>query len=530
MAPPLARFLASRVLVGGAVAGLLAIPGSRAPSGSAAALLISLVGTTVAAALIGRGWDARRKAIALGAFLVLDLAIESVLVATTGGARSPFVLLYTLSIAATGLFFGLGGGIGVALGATIGYWVGILATRGESGIPATVTSLFLILLGWMAGILGRRASEQRREMERVRGELERVHLDAEAIVESLPQPLLCLDDEGKIRRANVSAIELLGLRPAPEGVRLDEAGNPDRLRPLLDCHREILERGEGPPVEILLSSPDNPRTAPIPIEVLASSVRDRQGSVLGHVLLVSDLTRRKEQETEQTRRERLAVIGELSGHLAHEIRNSLKPIVGSIELLAHEIPSYGIASELSSIILREGETLEKFLSDFLAYSRDKTLTVREVDLDELLRDEIATLSRHPARVRQVVLRNLPGECDGRILTDRDAVRDIARNLLLNALEATGEGEVTVRWLPSDEDGVEIVVEDTGSGLVEGDPDSLFEPFRSYKPGGTGLGLTIARRLARRLGGDVNLERREPRGTRATLYIPGCRSQIGAAAA
>jgi len=525
--PSIGRYLAARALTGGAVALLLAIPASRAPAESAGVVAAAIAVTSIAVAWLGRGGRAARARVLLACSIVLDLAVESALVGATGASRSPFVLLYSLTIAATGLYFGLKGGLSVAAGATVGYWLGILLMRSESGIAPLLTTLFLVLLGLLAGLLGRRAAEQRREVERVRGELERVRLDAEAIVASLTSPLLCIDSEGEIRKANEAAVRLLGLGPDPQGSSLEAAGSPERLQPLLDHVREVFANGEAAVVEIDLQT--NDADVPTPVEVIASTVRDRTGRVLGLVLLLQDLTRRKEQESEQARRERLAVIGELSGHLAHEIRNSLKPVVGSIELLAQEIPSYGVAGELTAIILREGEALEKFLSDFLTFSRDKTLQMEEFDLDELLQDEIASVSRHPARVRGVVLRAFSGPPDERVRTDRAAIRDILRNLLVNALEATLEGVVTVRWSGTPGDGIEVCIEDTGIGLKDVDPDALFEAFRTEKPGGTGLGLTIARRLARRLGGDVMLERRVPVGTCARLRIPGCRIPGRAAA-
>jgi signal transduction histidine kinase len=100
------------------------------------------------------------------------------------------------------------------------------------------------------------------------------------------------------------------------------------------------------------------------------------------------------------------------------------------------------------------------------------------------------------------------------------VREILRNLVLNALEATSEGTVVISWRP-DGERVELLVEDSGVGLPDVPPESLFEPFCTHKAGGTGLGLSIARKLARRLGGEVSLERQTP-GARARFVMSACR--------
>lgn len=511
----LGRTLTVRALVGCTVAILLALPATRAPEILPASVLGLVAASTVAAAVAGRLLPTRRRAVLL-ALAGFDLLTEMILVGATGVARSPFVLLFSLTIASAGLSFGLAAGIGFGTAAALGYWGGILRTGAASDAAVALASLCLLLLGLLTGLLGRRLAAEGREIARVRAELAQAELDAESIMASLTSPLLCLDTAGRIRRANPPACSLLGLGAHPEGLPLRECGQPGRLAPLLDLVSRALERGEGASGEI--SIPGEP---PVPIEVAASQVRDHDGTLRGLVLLITDLTRRKEAEAEQARRERLAVVGELSGHLAHEIRNSLKPVVGSIELLRGEIPSGGVAGELMEIILREAESLESFLSDFLTFARDKSLTFSDFDLDELISEEIAALTHHPARAQAVRIELVTGWDQGWLRSDRGAVREILRNLILNALEATETGRVAITWRP-EADGLELLIEDTGCGLPDGSPDALFEPFCTHKAGGTGLGLSIARRLAHRLGGEVTLERRD-RGTCARLVLHDCRS-------
>lgn len=516
MNPATVRVLAARAVVGGAVAALLFLPGSDAPH-LLPGIILSWIGWT---SLIVLGWIRWRpldERIALGTMLVLDLGPELLLVAGTGLARSPFASLFSLTIAAAGTLFGFAGGLTMGFLAAAGYWTLIQIGQG-SGIPPVLTGILLLILGLLFGRLGGRMARQSQEMERVQVELERVQLDAETIVTSLSGPLLCLDRHGEIRRVNHAAVRLLRLEPAADGMRLVDAGDPARLAPLLQFVGEAFRGGEHS-AEIELPHGDG--NADTPIEVTSSCVRDRNGRVQGLVLLLNDLTRRREQEAEQARKERLAVVGELSGHLAHEIRNSLKPVVGSIELLAGEIPRQGTAGELVEIILRESDSLETFLTDFLAFARDKALTVEPFLLDELIGEQIAALAHHPARRTGVTLR-LDGGSEGiAVESDRSVVRDILRNLVLNALEATAQGEVVIRVRPQAND-LEVLVEDTGEGLPAGDPELLFEPFRSHKPGGTGLGLPIARRLAARLGAEVVLEPRMDGGTRARLALRGVR--------
>jgi signal transduction histidine kinase len=516
MNPSTVRVLAARAVVGGAVAGLLLLPGSSAPH-LLPGIILSWTGLSSLAVLGWIRWRPFDERTALGMMLVLDLAPELLLVAGTGLGRSPFASLFSLTIAAAGTLFGFAGGLTMGFLAAAGYWILVQVGQG-SGIPPVLTGILLLILGLLFGRLGGRMARQSEEMERVQVELERVQMDAETIVASLGGPLLCLDRHGEIRRVNHAAVRLLRLEHAADGVRLTEAGDPARLAPLLQFVGEAFRGGEHSAEIELPAGAGNPDT---PIEVTSSCVRDRDGRVQGLVLVLNDLTRRREQEAEQARQERLAVVGELSGHLAHEIRNSLKPVVGSIELLAGEIPREGTSGELLEIILRESESLETFLTDFLSFARDKSLTIEPFALDELIGEQIATLAHHPAHRTGVVLRFEGDSEDATVESDRNAVRDILRNLVLNALEATTQGEVVVHVRSHGND-LEVVVEDTGEGLPEGDPELLFEPFRSHKPGGTGLGLAITRRLAGRLGVEVALEPREGGGARARLSLRGLR--------
>ncbi|MBD3162431.1 MAG: PAS domain-containing protein [Candidatus Eisenbacteria bacterium] len=523
MAPSIGRYLAVRGLIGLAVAGLAALPTAGADP-RVIGLVLAWVGASTLLGFTFRSMLRERMHGGLVTLLILDLAVEAVLVAATGCARSPFVLVFSLTIATAGLFYGLAGGFAAGLGAAIGYWTGIMAQRHDLGIAPILTSVFLVALGILFGRVGRRVADQSLEMDRVRDELERVRLDAETIVASLTGPLLCLDRSLVIRRINLAASRLLGITGDPSDRRLIDVVEADRSAPLRGFVEETFQGGDGS-AEIDLPSRNGGE--PIPVEVSASRVRDRSGRVQGVVLLLADLTRRREQEAEQARKERLAAIGELSGHLAHEIRNSLKPVVGSIELLAGEIPPKGNAGELMQIILRESETLETFLNDFLAYSRDKSLTVTEFDLEVLIEEQVASLERHPARAPDVALRRRNGAPAGLIRADRAAVRDILRNLIINGLEATEKGSVEIAT-NGDAETVCIEVADTGAGLPDVPVESLFEPFRTCKPGGTGLGLSIARRLARRLGGEVTLEGGREGGTQSYLTMPTGREMRRAA--
>jgi signal transduction histidine kinase len=213
----------------------------------------------------------------------------------------------------------------------------------------------------------------------------------------------------------------------------------------------------------------------------------------------------------------LALIGQLSAGLAHEIRNSLKPISGSVELLRRELPATGGARDtLMEIILRESEALEAFLEEFLHLARDKSLQMEELPLERVVGEEFESLASLPGGIFRLA-RPDPDEPLLRVRADRACLRQILRNLGLNAIEAGGV-PVEVGWRRVDGE-AEVYLRDHGSGLAEEIRARAFEPFFTTKPRGTGLGLAIARDLAERLGGRLALDPAEGGGTRAILRLP-----------
>ncbi|MDM7916872.1 MAG: ATP-binding protein, partial [Candidatus Eisenbacteria bacterium] len=257
--------------------------------------------------------------------------------------------------------------------------------------------------------------------------------------------------------------------------------------------------------------------ADVPVEVTTNPVRDREGEAHGLVVLLADLTERRAREEDGRRRERLAVIGELSAGLAHEIRNSLKPITGSVELLRRELPAGEPGRDtLMEIILREAEALENFLTEFLTFARDRKLQLEPVPVETLLGEELESLNATPGSAFRLV-RPAASEPSLRVRADRSCLRQIVRNLGLNALEAGG-APIELGWR---RDGVEaeIFVRDHGPGIPEELRARVFEPFFTTKPQGTGLGLAIAHDLADRLGGRLVLTPATGGGTRASIRLP-----------
>jgi two-component system sensor histidine kinase PilS (NtrC family) len=240
-------------------------------------------------------------------------------------------------------------------------------------------------------------------------------------------------------------------------------------------------------------------------------------------VIFQDLTKLREMEAAVQRAERLADLGRLSAALAHEIRNPLASMTGSIELL-HERPGLGGEDRrLMEIVLREASRLDQLVSQFLAFARPAPLVRRRVDLAELLEETLAVFVHDPLAGRLRIDREAsPAAVEG----DPDQLRQVLWNLLANASQAmAGEGapargeRIRVACGADPEGGGWLEVEDDGPGMAPRVRERLFLPFFTTKPSGTGLGLATVHRIVDAHGGAISVESAPGRGARFRVRLP-----------
>lgn len=220
------------------------------------------------------------------------------------------------------------------------------------------------------------------------------------------------------------------------------------------------------------------------------------------------------------RSERLAAMGQMAATVAHEIRNPLSIIKGTADVLKSRYDRQDHPDELFEYIPSEVRRLNRLVNDFLTFSRDRSLELREADLGETIRQTLAAVEPE-FRQAGVAL-----HCDGisslRFRHDPDALHQVLLNLLLNARQAVGEGgRVEISVGNADrrgKRGVLIEVRDNGSGLPA-EPEKLFEPFYTTKTSGSGLGLAICRLLVEKHGGDIEAADRPDGGSVFRVFLP-----------
>jgi two-component system CheB/CheR fusion protein len=240
-----------------------------------------------------------------------------------------------------------------------------------------------------------------------------------------------------------------------------------------------------------------------------------QGKPWQYLAIRNDITQRKLAEQRLRDEAALTQLGRMSAVVAHEVRNPLAAVKGSLQVLASRMPADLPGREIIHPILARLETLNQTVKDILTYSKPSPPKLQNVLLAPLI-DEVAQSARAamPAAVIEI------GEAAAAVArADPEMVRAVLLNLLLNACRASGAAPVQIQTSMVD-GGCQIAILDRGPGLPAEVREKLFEPFISTSPGGTGLGLAIAHRLTQLQGGTLTIGDREDGGTAAVVRLQG----------
>lgn len=444
--------------------------------------------------------------------VTLDVGIAAGVVLLTGRSESVFVFLFLLAIVnGSILLFRRGALLGAILSVSA---YAPLALRGHPPSNA-VTLGFIHLSAFVAtAALAAYLSEQlRRTGERLvarEGALATITALHESIVQSVSSGLVTIDLQGRVTFLNRAGEAITGL-PA-EGLRGADA---DRWFGGLQGG---LGRDEADYV--------NARGERLRLGYTTFPLVGGDGSPLGRAIIFQDLTRLREMEARVQRSERLAELGRVSAGLAHELRNPLAAMTGSIELLRATAQREDEV-RLMSIVLREAARLEQLVSRFLAFGRPDPPRRSDVDLAEVARETLEVFRNDPAAARvelETDLARAPAWCDA------DQLRQVLWNLLQNAAAAAGgegrHGRVRVRCA-REGGGASLAVEDDGPGVPPEDLPHLFTPFFTRKASGTGLGLALVERIVDAHGGRVAVESAPGEGARFTVHLPARPASAGA---
>jgi two-component system sensor histidine kinase PilS (NtrC family) len=223
--------------------------------------------------------------------------------------------------------------------------------------------------------------------------------------------------------------------------------------------------------------------------------------------------------------QRLAAVGEMAAGIAHEIRNPLASMAGSIQILRDELPLTPDQSQLMDIVLRESDRLNQTIRSFLSFAKPERSAVADLDMRQALTDTARLLANNAeVTERHSIAVDTPGE-PVMYRADHAQIRQIVWNLATNGLRAMPSGgklRLDLRMTTaSDLHGAEVIigVHDEGVGIAPEDMDGIFQPFRGGFATGTGLGLSIVHRIASDYGGEVRVTSQLGKGTSVEVALP-----------
>jgi two-component system, NtrC family, sensor histidine kinase PilS len=337
------------------------------------------------------------------------------------------------------------------------------------------------------------------------GELLSLQALHENVIHSIRSALITTDLEGRITLVNTPGQKQLERTASSVYGRHISDLFVDRLPNLESVSAQCEVRG--------LTPSGKEKTFDVNVTAL---IVPEQGTI-GYVYTFEDRTELRRLEGEVRMRDRLAAVGRLAAGIAHEIRNPLASIAGSINVLSQVTPFNDEQKTLVDIITRESTRLNNIISDFLVYSREKSFKFSRMDLVPLLEDALVLLANRSQTKELKIVRDyaLP---QAFAAVDADRIKQVFWNLLENAVRAMdGKGTVTVTTRAAG-DFLRIGIRDTGPGISSKVAEKIFEPFQSHFEGGTGLGLAIVYQIVQAHGAKIFVQSTPGSGAEFILEI------------
>jgi two-component system sensor histidine kinase PilS (NtrC family) len=474
----------------------------------------------------------------------VHFAIDSILVTAavfvTGGVESLFPILYMLPIAAASTVQFRRGGLQIAGLSTIllfgvvvaqylaanGYLVLPLQNLVVNELPPVNIAQYTVALNavgffgvaMLTGSLAERARRGEAQLEQATEEIADLQAFNQYVLDNLLSGLATADADNRLLTFNRSAMIITGYdgalpigEPAADILQLPPAFAASLSQDLARIRSKrmdyVFRQSAGASIEVGLS------VAALPLP---------DGS-RGYLYTFQDVTDIRRFEQKARLQQRLAAVGEMAAGIAHEIRNPLASMSGSMQMLKQELPLSSDQAQLMDIVLKESDRLNQTIKSFLAYARPQRFSVQALDLRQVVQETVMLLRNSSEvgdnHVVDVRVDDAPVSVDA----DESQIRQIVWNLATNGLRAMpAGGSLCVSAVNETAAGVArrvLLVEDQGVGIPPEEIDSIFQPFRGSFGKGTGLGLAIVHRIVTDYGGFIDVRPRPGGGTVFRITFP-----------
>jgi two-component system sensor histidine kinase PilS (NtrC family) len=468
--------------------------------------------------------------------ITVDVILITFLIFLIGNTQIDYSLFYTLAIIYSVIFLGRRGGFIVATASSIFY--GLLMELQFNKIVPFISSigydynfeftdvltntLVHIVSFYVLAILASFVVEQEKKtrylLEEKESEFNQLDLLFRSIIESVYTGVMTIDLQNTIKTFNHAAEEITGFTRDKVRDRKIKDIFPEFVSFMTV---ETINEQTQKRLEVIITGKTGNE---INLGLSISPLIGRYDNQIGNILIFQDLTKIKQMEINLEKSKNMALIGEMAAGLAHEMRNPLAAITGSIELLGQGLKLDGTDERLMQIILRGKDQLDSFARDFLSLARPVPVSRELVDLNEVIEevlDYIKLNKNWTSKIKIIKVFSIKAKA----FANKEQVRQIINNLILNAIQSMEEGgvlsiETKMIKLEDKKEYSGIKVSDTGCGIKENDLKKIFEPFFTKKEKGTGLGLTIVNHIVDGYNGRIKIESTINKGTVCSVWLPG----------
>ncbi|OGC74314.1 MAG: hypothetical protein A2145_04860 [candidate division Zixibacteria bacterium RBG_16_40_9] len=484
--------------------------------------------------------------------IFLEIFLEAVLVYNSGVIKTPLSILFFLSIVSVSLNYQLVGTLLMATWASVSYCLVILYSLGWE-----ISSLFsyqalkgvyqlsddyfytfflfvccFYLVAFISGYLSEKLKKRGEQLETFSSELKKLKMETDEILQNIHSGLITLDTSGRIIYYNLAAQAILGFKSSEvigkNCLELFKERMPTLAEGILESLRlnQRINRKE-----VVIT---NLAGKKIPLGLSTSILKNEKSEPRGVIGIFQDLSEFKVLEDKLRAKDRLAAVGELSAGIAHEIRNPLASISGSVEVLKDELPLDGENQKLMELIVKETSRLNEILTEFLNFARIKPTNFTKVALNSIVDELIEIVKKHPSYNDSIKIQK---ELEGiplYVLGEENHIKQLLLNLMVNGVEAMQEKggtlsltnksltELESYYFEEDAEGesnwIPLAVTDEGKGMGDEEKEKMFVPFYSTKKQGTGLGLPIVQRLVDSLNGHLEFKSTPGVGTTFVIYF------------
>jgi len=485
--------------------------------------------------------------------LTLDLLLETSVVFCTGGTESSFQLCYALTVIAAGVFLYKRCAYTMATIASILYigltnmqLHGVIQPLPNIPYPESSSNIYFIMfkvfinvtafyiIAYLSSHLAVSFSSSKKELIKKKEDFTRLQTFNSNILENMSSGLVVTNLNMKVILTNRGASLITGFSGSE--FRDKDFTTFFESIPIYDIARtlSILNnnsyRWEG---NITRKNKEL-----IYIGMTISPLKNDKSEKMGTISTFQDLTQLKKMEQEVKRSEKLAAIGRLSAGMAHEIRNPLASIRGSVQMLRDELELNVSDKKLMNIILEESDRLNKIITDFLVFARPKPLNMVLSNIKQNIEDTVSLVEASPAINKKISIKTLVDKTIPNLMFDTDQIKQVLWNLIINSIQAMPDGgiiKITAELIQEQNKHdanitipdikalrlplLKFSIRDQGEHISEEAMSKIFDPFYTTKDGGSGLGLSIVHRIIEDHKGQLSVENNIDNGTTFIFYLP-----------